>query len=176
MTAKCLQPPVPLRRDLCGWLVAGITAPWISACTVTPASEKTTSLAFTLDADDEINTNESDVPSPVVVRIYELKATSAFEQASFFELLDNDTAKLGPDLVAKREFELKPGEKKIFTRETPSATRHIGVIAGFRQISAAEWRATADLAEGRDNAFLVKINATTVALTLQHTSAKYGLF
>ncbi len=90
-------------------------------------------------------------------------------------LLDNDTAKLGPDLVAKREFELKPGEKKS-SRGKTVRTRHIGVIAGFRQISAAEWRATADLAEGRDNAFLIKINATTVTLTLQGTSRKYGLF
>ncbi|MDQ0446953.1 type VI secretion system lipoprotein TssJ [Methylobacterium aerolatum] len=164
------------RRQLCGWLAAGLGAPLVSACALGPPAEKTNSLEITLDADEGINPNERNEPAPVVVRLYELRATSTFEQASFFDLLDNDTAKLGADLVAKREYELKPGEKKVITRDAPSAARYLGVIAGFRQITAAEWRASADIVPDRDNGFLIKIDATTVTLTRQRASFKFGIF
>ncbi len=167
---------VPTRRRLGGWLAAGLGAPWLAGCAFSPPAEKTVSLQITLDADEGINPNERNEPAPVVVRLYELRATSAFEQASFFDLLDNDTAKLGAELVAKREYELKPGEKKVITRDAPSAAQHLGVIAGFRQITASEWRATADIVPDRDNGFLIKIDATTVTLTRQRASYKFGIF
>ncbi len=164
------------RRRVCGWLASGLAAHWASACGHMGPAERTTSLAVTIEADERINTNERDEPSPVLVRLYELKAPSAFRQASFFELLDNDTARLGTDLVAKREFELTPGETRTFTRATPEATKHIGVIAGFRQIGSAQWRALADLPAQDESTFLVKIDATTVTLTLQRPPRKLGLF
>lgn len=164
------------RRRVCGWLAAGLAVPWASACGHMGPAEKTTALSFTLVADEQINTNERDEPSPVLLRLYELKAPSAFRQASFFELLDNDTARLGTDLVAKREFELTPGETQTFTRATPEATKHIGVIAGFRQIGSARWRALADLPAQDESAFLIKIDAATVTLTLQRPPRKLGIF
>lgn len=155
--------PAPLRRHLCGWLAASVGASWIGGCAL-PKPEVTTPLTVTIDADAEINTNEKGNPSPVVLRLYELTATETFERASFFELLDGDTAKLGTELVAKREFEIKPGETKVLTRDSPAATRHLGVIAGFREITAAEWRAIVDVKPDQDNAFLLSITATTVTL------------
>lgn len=176
MSVRPLSRIVLPRRRACGWLAAGMAAHWIGACSHMAPAEKTTALEFSIDADDEINTNEKNEPSPVIVRIYELKALTAFKQASFFELLDNDTGRLGTELVAKREFEIKPGEKQAFTRDSPEATKHLGVIAGFRQIASSEWRASADLAAEGDNAFLIKINATTVTLQLKRTPRKLGIF
>lgn len=176
MRVRRLLRLVPSRRRIGAWFAAGLLETFVSACIHMPPAEKTAEIEFTIDADEEINTNEKNEPSPVLVRIYELKATTAFRQASFFELLDNDTAKLGTDLVAKREFEITPGEKQTFKRDSPEATRNIGVIVGFRQIASAEWRAVADLATDSDNAFLIKINATTVTLSLRRPPRNFGIF
>jgi len=167
---------LPSRRLLLGGLVACTGAALAGGCSSGPPAAKTTSLEFAIEADQEINVNENGDPSPIVIRVYELKTKNAFEQASFFELLDNDTAKLGGDLVAKREFEVKPGEKSSFTRESPAEAKHVGVIAGFRQIEAAQWRSIVDIVPDRDNAFLITIRALTMKIELQRASRRLGLF
>ena len=166
---------LPSRRLLLRGLMACTGATLAGGCSGTPAA-KTTALEFAIEADQEINVNANGDPSPIVIRVYELKAKNTFEQASFFELLDGDTAKLGADLVAKREFEVKPGEKSSFTRESPAEAKHVAVIAGFRQIEAAQWRSIVDIVPDRDNAFLITIRALTVKIELQRASRRLGLF
>lgn len=163
----------PTRRAALVWLVA---APGVGGCAGGAPSVKTTALEFGIEADQEININTNGEPSPVVLRVYELKTKSAFEQASFFELLDGDSAKLGADLVAKREFEVKPGEKSSFKRDSPTDAKHIGVIAGFREIETAQWRAAIDIVPDRDNAFVIQVTALAVKITLTRASRSFGMF
>lgn len=166
---------LPTRRSLLAGLAVGAGAPLVVACSSGPPAAKTTSLEFGIEADQEINANANGDPSPIVLRVYELKTKNAFEQASFFELLDSDTAKLGADLVAKREFEVKPGEKSSVKRDSPAEAKHIGVIAGFRQIEVAQWRSLVDIVPDRDNAFLITVRALAVKIELQRASRNFGL-
>lgn len=163
----------PTRRATLTWL--SVAPSLLGGCAGTP-TVKTTSLEFGIEADQEININTNGEPSPVVLRVYELKTKSAFEQASFFELLDGDSAKLGADLVAKREFEVKPGEKSSFKRDSPIDAKHIGVIAGFREIETAQWRAVIDIVPDRDNAFVIQVTALAVKITLARASRNFGMF
>ena len=166
----------PTRRRALGCLLAtpGLVA--IGGCAGGTPTVKTTSLEFGIEADQEININTNGEPSPVVLRVYELKTRSAFEQASFFELLDGDTAKLGTDLVAKREFEVKPGEKASFKRDSPADAKHVGVIAGFREIETAQWRSVVDIVPDRENAFVIQVTALAVKITLARASRNFGMF
>lgn len=163
----------PTRRGTLAWLISAPSL--VGGCAGTP-TVKTTSLEFGIEADQEININTNGEPSPVVLRVYELKTKSAFEQASFFELLDGDSAKLGADLVAKREFEVKPGEKASFKRDSPTDAKHIGVIAGFREIETAQWRSVVDIVPDRDNAFVIQVTALAVKITLARASRNFGVF
>lgn len=168
--------PMPTRRLFCRNLLIlpGLAA--LGGCGGA-ASVKTNSLEFTIQADQEINLNENNEPSPIVIRVYELKTKTAFEQASFFELLDSDTTKLGTELVAKREFEVKPGDKSTFTRDSPTDAKHIGVIAGFRQIEAATWRSVVDIVQDRNNSFVISVTALAVKIELAGaTRSVPGLF
>jgi type VI secretion system protein VasD len=128
-----------------------------------------------VDADDLINPNNESQPSPTVVRIYELKTLTAFQQASFFELLDNDTAVLGGDMVAKREIEIKPGERQAFDRATPADTHFIGVIAGFSNLDKATWRANFELTPQQTGLVVVKLTAQAVSISLTRDKS-FGLF
>jgi type VI secretion system protein VasD len=146
----------------------------LSACAGDPAP-KTTELRFQLVADDQINPNSQNDPSPVVLRIYELKSLAAFQQASFFDLFDDDTKVLGQDLVAKREIEIKPGDRQAFDRKTPVDTRFVGVIAGFRVIDSAKWRASVEIVPERASAVVVKVTAQTVTIDLTKDK-QFGIF
>lgn len=139
-------------------------------------SAKTTPIRFVVQADQQVNPNESGTPSPVVVRIYELKSLSAFNQAQFFDLFDNDTKVLKADLVAKREMELKPGEKRDLKRETPIETRYIGVVAGFRLGDAAQWRKTAEIVPEEDNVIIVKVTAASISIEKESGGSWWKIF
>lgn len=128
----------------------------------TDRSLTTTPIKFVIQADQLVNPNVDGKPSPIVVRIYELKSATNFSQAQFYELFDNDSKRLGPDLIAKREIELTPGGKVDFERNTPFEARNIGVIAGFRIGEDAQWRSIAAIKADRDNRILVRLTARAV--------------
>jgi type VI secretion system protein VasD len=154
-------PSRPRRR----LIVIGVllAAAAVSGC-ASDKSAKTTPIKFVVQADQEVNPDANGQPSPVVVRIYELKSTTAFDQAAFFDLFDNDSKVLGGDLVAKREFELKPGDRQEFDRDTPVETRYIGVTAGFRLGDNAQWRATAEIKPEKNNSIIVKVSAQAISI------------
>jgi type VI secretion system protein VasD len=156
-------------------IIAALPLLLLQGCGGGDKGPPTTGLRFIVSADDLINPNMDSQPSPVVLRIYELKSLTAFRQAAFFQLLDNDTAVLGPDLVAKREIEIKPGERQAFDRNTPVDTHFIGVVAGFRQIDSAVWRATLEITPEQTGLVVVKVTAQTVSISWTR-DRRLGLF
>ena len=54
-------------------------------------------MRLTLAATADSNPDATGRPSPVVVRVYQLKTDVAFKGAEFFALFDDDMKVLGPD-------------------------------------------------------------------------------
>ena len=79
--------------------------------------------------------------APIVVRIYELKNDGAFEAADFFTLQTQDKTVLADDVAKRDELQLRPGEHQTLVRRPDSATKTIGVIAAYRDLPNAVWRA-----------------------------------
>lgn len=151
----------------------------LSAAALTVAAcgmmrEPPTAMAFTVVADNTINPNEAGEPSPVLVRIYDLKNPGVFQQATLFELLDNDQERLGADMVGRRELEVKPGDSATFDRETSSDTRYVGIVAAFRNIETANWRGVAEVEPRSDNRINVALSGTTVRVDSRRV--RFGLF
>ena len=134
-----------------------LLAPFLIAGCASNKPPPSLKIMMSIEVDDLVNINDQGVPSPIVVRLYELKTNSAFEQSAFFDLFDNDTAKLGTDMLGRRELELKPGDKLYFTREAAYESRYLGVIAGYRELGKAEWRSIAEIVPERDNEMLVRV-------------------
>ncbi len=88
----------------------------------------------------DLNPDAHGRPSPVVVRVYELKTLSVFENADFYALYDEELATLGADLLAREELEIRPGEKRKYERTVDLRARYLGVIAAFRDLENARWR------------------------------------
>lgn len=89
----------------------------------------------------DVNPDIGGKPAPVVVRLYELAAETAFSNADFFQLHDDDAAVLGADLIARSEYILLPGETIMVSKALPAEVRFLGATAAYQAIEAASWRA-----------------------------------
>lgn len=141
----------------------------LAGCGGAPAP-KVSPLRVQITADPSINPNADDTPSPTVLRIYELRSDTVFRQADFFALFDNDAQTLGADLISKREFELLPGQSQSYERDAPIETDFLGVIAGFRDINTAQWRAIVPVKRERVNDVVITVTALAVNAAVVKTS------
>jgi len=144
----------------------------LTACSRTPPP---TPIKVQLQADEYTNPNENGDPSPVVVRVYQLKEVTAFQNAEYFDLADNDTKVLGGDLIGVQEYEMTPGKSQDYNRDVSSEATHIGVVASFRDIENAQWRDTIELKKEKKNEFVIYL--TTLAVRIQKLrSRRLGVF
>jgi type VI secretion system protein VasD len=97
--------------------------------------------AMTVAANADVNPDASGRPSPVVVRVYQLRTDGAFKQAEFFALFDDEEKALGQELISRDEFVLAPSEKRTLDVAVADETRYVGVLAAYRDIRNAQWRA-----------------------------------
>lgn len=123
--AKAPPPPAP-------------TAP--AAMTIAAAGDATTKAPMTIAASQDANPDSSGRPSPVVVRVYQLKTDAAFTAAEFFPLFDDEQKVLGAELISRDEFVLAPAESRTIDVALSGETRYVGAIAAFRDIRNAQWR------------------------------------
>lgn len=98
-----------------------------------------------LAASPDVNPGPDGIPSPVLVRIYELASDDVFNRTDFFTLFDHETEVLAAALLRIRDFQLVPGQVVDMTGQADPRTQYIGVIAALRDLDAARWRVTAPL-------------------------------
>lgn len=130
-----------------------------------PPPPKPGALVINMAASAGINPTASNRPSPVMVRLYELKASAQFEAADFLSLFDKDQATLGADIVTRDEFVLAPGEKKAITKALVADTKFIGVLAAFRDLERARWRAVAAVLPNKNNVIAINLDGISVLTT-----------
>ena len=111
-----------------------------------------------------MNPDDTNRPSPMVVRYYELSALGAFESADFFALYNNDQSILGASLLAREEMELAPSESRVLRRVVSPGTRYVGFVAAYRDIANAQWRAVQPVTANALNTFKVTLGERTVEL------------
>lgn len=96
---------------------------------------------MTLAAAADANPDGTGRPSPIVVRVYQLRSDAAFSRAEFVDLFDDEQMVLGPELITRDEYTLVPAERQIIAVSVQEETRFVGAIAAFRDIRNAQWRA-----------------------------------
>ncbi len=130
-----------------------------------------TPVSIIVNADSGINPGEGGAPSPIVVRIYELKGLKAFNNANFFDF-DKDTQVLGADLIAGREYELTPGSQQKYEKEISTEAAYIGVVGSFRNIQSAKWRDSIEVKKEEKNKLAVTI--TSAAIKIEKVRGFFG--
>ncbi|KVA46774.1 hypothetical protein WI61_08110 [Burkholderia cepacia] len=136
---------------------------WLAGCVTqqTPLPATT----FNLKASPELNLNGEGRPSPVVVRIYQLAKHDDFDRAGFFDLYDHDRDVLGTTAVARTDIAIHPGEQLQFSRQLDPRTRDLAVMAAYREIDGAHWRAVADVSAPGTHVLTVALGASAIAIS-----------
>jgi type VI secretion system protein VasD len=142
--------PSVTRRTRIAWALAIALAPGACAkapppavppaMTIAAAGDAKVKAPMTIAAAADANPDSSGRPSPIVVRVYQLKTDAAFTAAEFFALFDEEQKVLGPELISRDEFVLAPSERRTLDVAISNETRYVGAIAAFRDIRNAQWR------------------------------------
>ncbi|QND55177.1 type VI secretion system lipoprotein TssJ (plasmid) [Phyllobacterium sp. 628] len=115
---------------------------FLSACTSTPevtGPKYQEPIAATVSASGNANPSPSGSATPTAVEIFVLKSPGRFQSLDYFQLKGGSA--LGDDLVERKTVSVRPGESAQLTINPGTEGAYAGVIAGFRDIENARWRA-----------------------------------
>lgn len=111
-----------------------------------------------------LNPNADGRASPIVVRIFELAATTRFEAADYVALFERPGADLKREVVAQNEFVLRPGGIEEQNRTLQPQVQMLGIAAAFRDLDHAQWRLTIPVTPGRRNFVLVHLERNSIRI------------
>ena len=151
------------RRQILLLGCAGVVAAATLGCASAPKPPKPTVVTGTVQASADLNPSVSQRPSPLMLRIYELKSSASFEQADFMSLYQSDTATLGADVVAREEITLQPGESRPYNKQLNADTRFVAVFAAYRNLERARWRVAVPVLPGQAQKLSIRADALAVS-------------
>jgi type VI secretion system protein VasD len=112
----------------------------LSGCSALSPYSSTTKLELSLTASDDLNPDLHGRPSPIVLRLMELKHPVAFENADFFSLYERPKTALAVDLVNTEELELSPGKQVELKLSVQPSSLYVAVLAAYRDLPETQWR------------------------------------
>jgi type VI secretion system protein VasD len=163
-----MKPSIMLRAGL---LLLGALA--LTACMRAAPKPAVDKVVVTVAAGADINPDSAGRPSPLVLRIYQLKSEAKFSEADFFDLFDKDSQVLGPDLISREELTLDPGETRELRIDVSDDAKAVGVLAAYRDLRNSQWRVVKPAPKkGLKNLLrkdAIKVEAQRAAVTLAIT-------
>jgi len=145
---------------------------WIMVCAVGLAlagcasAPKPTTVTGSIEAVAQLNPSAARRPSPMLLRIYELKTAAAFNGADFMSLYQSDQATLGAELLAREEVTLKPSESRPYSKTLAQDTRFIGIMGAYRDVERATWRAVVPVQPGKPQKLIIKAGELAITATM----------
>ena len=138
-------------------LTLGLLVALSGCASLSPYSDMT-KLDLRLQASETLNPDLHGRPSPIVVRLLELKNPSSFNNSDFFSLYQRPKESLMPDLISFEELEVRPGEQRDLKLSVQPGSRYVGVIAAYRDLPEANWRYVVSLQEGQINQAALRLD------------------
>lgn len=100
-----------------------------------------TDLTISFKVDSDINPDENRRPSPLFIRMYELKSPKLFKKANFIDIYEQDKDILGEDFVAVQKLRrLKPGEDRENSFVLNKDTQYVALYAEFLKYKNAKYK------------------------------------
>lgn len=131
----------------------------LTGCAALSPYSEMTKLDLTLAGSEALNPDLHGRPSPIVLRLIELKHPVAFENADFFSLYQRPKEALAPDMVVQEELELRPGETRELKLSVQPGSRYVGVLAAYRDLPESHWRLVIPLQEQGRNRSELRLDA-----------------
>ena len=137
---------------------------YVLALTMIPLLHGCSSPRITMEVASQPNVNpdSSGRPSPIIVKMYEMRSDMAFRQGDFQMLFMEPMKVLGANLVAMDELLFVPGEARTVEYAPMPETRYVGILAGFRQMERAKLRAVLPVNPEKKNLIRLELNDTSM--------------
>jgi type VI secretion system protein VasD len=132
-----------MRKWLAGYLVLACLL-LVSGCAATEHAAAVP-YAITFNVVGDVNPDMSGRPAPIVLKVFQLKRSSAFDSADFFSLQSKPEQVLGGDMLSVDRVILRPGESRTLRYQGSVDAHAIGVVAEYRQIERSRWKLTVPL-------------------------------
>ena len=161
-----LRMPLPLSVRLALPLAVLV---WLGGCAAPPPPPPpVTELIGMVQASANLNPSVSRRPSPLLIRVYELKSASAFSAADFVSLYQRDQAELGAEMVSREEFTLNPGDSRPLAKVAAAETRFLGVFAAYRDLDRASWRSVVAIVPGQKQRIVISAEELSISATVSN--------
>jgi type VI secretion system protein VasD len=121
-----------------------------------------TDLQLTFQAAADINPDDNRTPSPLFIRMYELKSTNMFNKANFIDIFERDAEVLGADMVNKQRLKhVRPGEIRETSFVLSEETKYVGLYAEFLRYKDAKYKLIIPVAQTNVVSSSAKIKITS---------------
>jgi type VI secretion system protein VasD len=125
-------------------------------------------LTLTMVGGADENPDPGGTPAPVAVKVYQLSTTAKFSSSDWTALTEQEAQTLGQDEAApSQQFVVAPGETQAQTINLKPGVSNIGIVALYRDIDHAQWRAMAPAADSGPTKLTLTIGK--LAITLEPT-------
>lgn len=100
-----------------------------------------------IDVAEQVNPDELGRSSPIVIRLYELNKAVATDGMDFFSVYDQTSPEFKTAVSSMKEFQVNPGQAIVQTVLTDVSTKHLMIVAAFKDIDNSQWKVMHDLEE-----------------------------
>ncbi len=155
---------LPIRWRLAGIALVALLLLSLTACQKTRQVLKVETSAvidFVVNAD--VNPDDDNRPSPLVIRVVKLADARQFEREDLISLYENPAERLGTDYIDSiRLREFTPGESRSETIELDDSVLYLGLVAEFSQYQDANATLSLPIVANKANRFTVNIQGTSL--------------
>lgn len=127
-------------------LLALVISPLFSSCSSLNSAVggmfgADTDLTLSFKVESNINPDENRRPSPLFLRMYELKSPKLFRKANFIDIYEQDKEVLGEDFVAVQKLKrIRPGEDRENSFVLDEKTKFVAIYAEFLEYKNAKYK------------------------------------
>ena len=137
----------------------------ISCANVAKVLDLDSDLEMEMKALADINPDDNDLPSPLVIRLYELKDNKQFEQMEFYDIYERDEEILGKNLIARHVLKhFTPDSQRNEKMVLRNNTRFVGLFAEFSQYKNSKYRAVFEVSPHLDSKVKIILSGTELQL------------
>ena len=127
---------------------------FMSAC-----ASKSTYLDLVIQSKSNINVNNDNIPSPLMLNFYELDSAEQFSKLDYWSIVDNGKNRLGSDLISQSHYAITPNEKQTYKILFNDKAKFLGIIGSFKNLdSNSTWRYVINLKNKAHNYVKLEID------------------
>jgi len=126
----------------------------MSAC-----ASKPTHLDLVIKSSSNINLDNNNISSPLMLNFYELDSAEQFSKLDYWTLLDSGKNRLNSDLISQNKHIILPNEEQHYKILFNEKAKFLGIIGNFRNLdSNSTWRYVINLEDKTHNSVDLEIN------------------